>query len=154
MSGLNIEQIKELLPQRYPFLMVDRVLEVDLDAEEGAYIRALKNVSINESFFAGHFPGHPVMPGVLTVEAMAQTSGILSMLILGEGRDSKMIQYFAGADKIRFKQPIVPGDQLVLEARFKTHRRGVWKFECRGMVDGKIACTAEITSAERDLEHI
>src|SRR5690554_2481353 len=101
MSGLNIEQIKELLPQRYPFLMVDRVLEVDLDAEEGAYIRALKNVSINESFFAGHFPGHPVMPGVLTVEAMAQTSGILSMLILGEGRDSKMIQYFAGADKIR-----------------------------------------------------
>src|SRR5690554_6432766 len=117
MSGLNIEQIKELLPQRYPFLMVDRVLEVDLDAEEGAYIRAIKNVSINESFFAGYFPGHPVMPDVLTVEAMAQTSGILSMLILGEDRDSKMIQYFAGADKIRFKQPIVPGDQLVLEAR-------------------------------------
>src|SRR5690554_3231010 len=117
MSGLNIEQIKELLPQRYPFLMVDRVLEVDLDAEEGAYMRALINVSKNESCFTGQFPGQPVMPGVLTVEAMAQTIVILYMFSLGEGRDSNMIQYVAGADKIRFEQPKVPGDQLVLEAR-------------------------------------
>lgn len=154
MSELSIEQIKELLPQRFPFLMVDRVKEVNLHAEGGAYIRAIKNVSINEGFFQGHFPGHPIMPGVLSIEAMAQASGILSMLILGEERDNNVIQYFAGADKIRFKKPIVPGDQLVLEARYMMHRRGIWKFECRALVDDEVVCSAVITSAERNLEQI
>lgn len=154
MSELYIEQIKELLPQRYPFLMIDRVKMVDLEAEGGAFIRAIKNVSINEGYFVGHFPGHPIMPGVASVEAMAQASGILSMLMEGEGRDPNIIQYFAGADKVRFKQPIVPGDQLVLEARFMVRRRGIWKFECRALVDDKVVCSALITSAERTLERI
>lgn len=154
MSELYIEQIKELLPQRYPFLMVDRVKLVDLEAEGGAFIRAIKNVSINEGYFVGHFPGHPVMPGVASVEAMAQASGILSMLMQGESRDPNFIQYFAGADKVRFKKPIVPGDQLVLEARFMARRRGIWKFECRSLVDDEVVCSALITSAERTLEKI
>lgn len=154
MSELYIEQIKELLLQRYPFLMIDRVKMVDLEAEGGAFIRAIKNVSINEGYFVGHFPGHPIMPGVASVEAMAQASGILSMLMEGEGRDPNIIQYFAGADKVRFKQPIVPGDQLVLEARFMVRRRGIWKFECRALVDDKVVCSALITSAERTLERI
>lgn len=154
MSEIYIEKIKELLPQRYPFLMIDRVKEVDLNAEGGAFIRAIKNVSINEGYFVGHFPGHPIMPGVASVEAMAQASGILSMLMQGEERDPSMIQYFAGADKVRFKKPIVPGDQLVLEARFMASRRGIWKFECRALVDDEVVCSALITSAERTLEKI
>ncbi len=156
MSELYIEQIKELLPQRYPFLMVDRVKVVDLEAEGGAFIRAIKNVTINEGYFVGHFPGHPIMPGVASVEAMAQASGILSMLMLKESQnyDPSVIQYFAGADKVRFKKPIVPGDQLVLEARFMVRRRGIWKFECRALVDDEVVCAAIITSAERNLEKI
>lgn len=154
MSELYIEQIKELLPQRYPFLMIDRVKMVDLEAEGGAMIRAIKNVSMNEGYFVGHFPGHPIMPGVASVEAMAQASGILSMLMQGEDRDPKVIQYFAGADKLRFKKPVVPGDQLVLEARFLAHRRGIWKFDCRALVDDETVCSALITSAERTLESI
>lgn len=154
MSEMYIEQIKKLLPQRYPFLLIDRVKEVDLEAENGAIIRAIKNVSINEGYFNGHFPGHPIMPGVASIEALAQASGILSMMMLGEIGDSNVIQYLAGADKVRFKKPIVPGDQLVLEARFLARRRGVWKFDCRALVDGEVVCSALITSAERNLENI
>lgn len=156
MSELYIEQIKELLPQRYPFLMIDRVKLVDLEAEGGAFIQALKNVSINEGYFVGHFPGHPIMPGVASVEAMAQASGILSMLMLKESGsyDPSVIQYFAGADKVRFKKPIVPGDQLILEARFMARRSGIWKFDCRALVDDEVVCAAIITSAERNLERI
>ncbi|MAD43761.1 MAG: 3-hydroxyacyl-[acyl-carrier-protein] dehydratase FabZ [Oceanospirillaceae bacterium] len=152
MSAESIQQIREFLPHRYPFLLVDRIQEVDLDAENGATIRVLKNVTINEEFFNGHFPGHPVMPGVLTLEAMAQAAGLLGLTMLGDQRKPTTLYYFAGADHVRFKRPIEPGDQVILEARFLSGRRGIWKFDCRALVDDKVACAAEITCAERDLE--
>jgi len=147
-----VQTIQEFLPHRYPFLLVDRINEVDLDAEEGPVIRAIKNVTINEEFFNGHFPGHPVMPGVLLLEAMAQAAGLLGMTMLGGERNPDMLYYFAGADNVRFKRPIVPGDQVVLEARFQNTRRGIWKFDCRSLVDGEVACAALITCAERVME--
>ncbi|MAK90667.1 MAG: 3-hydroxyacyl-[acyl-carrier-protein] dehydratase FabZ [Oceanospirillaceae bacterium] len=153
MSAESIQQIHEFLPHRYPFLLVDRIKEVDLEAENGATIRVLKNVTINEEFFNGHFPGHPVMPGVLTLEAMAQAAGLLGLTMLGEKRKPTTLYYFAGADHVRFKRPIGPGDQIILEARFVSGRRGMWKFDCRALIDDKVACAAEITCAERDLEH-
>lgn len=149
----QIQQIREVLPHRYPFLLVDRILEVDIDAPEGAYIKALKNVTINEDFFNGHFPRHPIMPGVLTLEAMAQASGLLAVQMAG-GPNPDIIYYFAAADKVRFKRPIVPGDQLHLESRFLNRKRGIWKFECRVLVDDEVVCSAEITSAERNMEHV
>ncbi|WP_430459723.1 3-hydroxyacyl-ACP dehydratase FabZ [Thalassolituus sp. LLYu03] len=152
MSANNIQQIQEFLPHRYPFLLVDRIQEVDLDAENGAVIRVLKNVTINEEFFNGHFPGHPVMPGVLTLEAMAQAAGLLGFHMLGDNKTPTTIYYFAGADHVRFKRPIVPGDQICLEARYISGRRGIWKFDCRALVDDEVVCMAEITCAERDLE--
>ena len=152
MSAESIQQIREFLPHRYPFLLVDRIQEVDLDAENGATIRVLKNVTINEEFFNGHFPGHPVMPGVLTLEAMAQAAGLLGLTMLGDQRKPTTLYYFAGADHVRFKRPIEPGDQVILEARFLSGRRGIWKFDCRALADDKVACAAEITCAERDLE--
>lgn len=152
MSANNIQQIQEFLPHRYPFLLVDRIKEVDLDAEDGAKIRVLKNVTINEGFFNGHFPGHPIMPGVLTLEAMAQAAGLLGLSMLGDKKKPTTLYYFAGADHVRFKRPIVPGDQVCLEARFMSGRRGIWKFDCRALVDDEVVCMAEITCAERDLE--
>ncbi len=152
MSLSNIQHIQDFLPHRYPFLLVDRINTIDLDAADGARISALKNVSINEDFFNGHFPGHPIMPGVLTLEAMAQAAGLLGLTMLGEKRKPTTLYYFAGADNVRFKRPIVPGDQVMLEARFMTGRSGIWKFDCRALVDDKVVCSAEITCAERDLE--
>lgn len=152
MSLSNIQHIQDFLPHRYPFLLVDRINTIDLDAADGARISALKNVSINEDFFNGHFPGHPIMPGVLTLEAMAQAAGLLGLTMLGEKRKPTTLYYFAGADHVRFKRPIVPGDQVMLEARFMTGRSGIWKFDCRALVDDKVVCSAEITCAERDLE--
>lgn len=152
MSLHKIEQIQEFLPHRYPFLLVDRVTEIDLDNEEGANIKALKNVTINEEFFNGHFPHHPVMPGVLSLEAMAQAAGILGLSMLGYEKAANTLYYFASADNVRFKQPIVPGDQVILEARHVSHRRGIWKFSCRAIVDDKIVCSADIVCAERPLE--
>ncbi|MDP2546328.1 3-hydroxyacyl-ACP dehydratase FabZ [Oceanobacter sp. 4_MG-2023] len=147
-----VQTIQEFLPHRYPFLLVDRINEVDLESEEAPVIRAIKNVTINEPFFGGHFPGHPVMPGVLILEAMAQSAGLLGMTMMGEKRNPDMLYYFAGADHVRFKRPIVPGDQVVLEARFTGTRRGIWKFDCRALVDGEVACSALITCAEREME--
>lgn len=152
MSSQPVETIQEFLPHRYPFLLVDRINEVDLESEETPVIRAIKNVTINEEYFNGHFPGHPVMPGVLILEAMAQAAGLLGMSMLGDEREPTMLYYFAGADNVRFKRPIVPGDQVVLEARFISGRRRIWKFDCRGLVDGKVVCSALITCAERDME--
>ncbi|MGB1092514.1 MAG: 3-hydroxyacyl-[acyl-carrier-protein] dehydratase FabZ, partial [Oceanobacter sp.] len=99
-----------------------------------------------------HFPGHPVMPGVLVLEAMAQAAGLLGMEILGAKRPPNMLYYFAGADKVRFRRPIVPGDQVILEARYDSTRRGIWKFDCQALVDGKVVCSALITCAEREME--
>lgn len=153
-NTLTIEDIKKLIPHRYPFLLVDRVLDVQLDTESGAHITAIKNVTINEEFFNGHFPGHPIMPGVLTLEAMAQAAGLLGMSILAARGEPLSMYYFAGSDRVRFKRPIVPGDQVRLEARFLNGRRGIWKFDCRALVDDVVVCSAEILCAQRDVESV
>ena len=142
---MDINEIKEYLPHRYPFLLVDRVLELDLENKQ---IRAYKNVSVNEPFFNGHFPQHPIMPGVLIIEAMAQAAGLLGFKMMGV---KPADYYFVGSDKLRFRQPVVPGDQLQLEATYLSDRRGIWKFACRATVDGKEACSAEIICAERKI---
>jgi 3-hydroxyacyl-[acyl-carrier-protein] dehydratase len=151
MSPKPVETVQEYLPHRYPFLLVDRINEVDLEAEDAPVLRALKNVTINEDFFNGHFPGHPVMPGVLILEAMAQSAGLLGMEILGPDRKPTMLYYFAGADNVRFRRPIVPGDQVILEAKYISSRRGIWKFDCRALVDDQVVCSALITCAQRDM---
>lgn len=145
---MNINEIREYLPHRYPFLLVDRVAELDVEAKR---IRAYKNVSINEPFFNGHFPAHPIMPGVLIIEAMAQAAGILGFKMLDVKPADGTLYYFVGSDKLRFRQPVLPGDQLILEARFMSVKRGIWKFDCQASVDDKIVCSAEIICAERKL---
>ncbi len=145
---MDINEIKEYLPHRYPFLLVDRVVELNLEARE---IRAYKNVSVNEPFFNGHFPHHPIMPGVLIIEAMAQAAGLLGFKMMDVRPADGTLYYFVGSDKLRFRQPVVPGDQLQLEARHLSNKRGIWKFACRAMVDGKEACSAEIICAEHKL---
>lgn len=145
---MDINQIREYLPHRYPFLLVDRVVDLDLDAKQ---IRAYKNVSINEPFFNGHFPQFPIMPGVLIIEAMAQAAGILGFKMMDVKPADGVLYYFVGSDKLRFRQPVVPGDQLVLEATFISCKRSIWKFACKASVDGKDVCSAEIICAERKI---
>lgn len=145
---MDINQIREYLPHRYPFLLVDRVTDLDV---EGQRIRTYKNVSINEPFFNGHFPEHPIMPGVLIIEAMAQSAGILGFKMLDVKPADGTLYYFVGSDKLRFRQPVVPGDRLEMEAHFLSAKRGIWKFECMARVDGKEVCSAEIICAERKL---
>ncbi|WNW11336.1 3-hydroxyacyl-ACP dehydratase FabZ [Pseudomonas sp. DTU_2021_1001937_2_SI_NGA_ILE_001] len=145
---MDINEIREYLPHRYPFLLVDRVAELDLENQS---IRAYKNVSVNEPFFNGHFPQHPIMPGVLIIEAMAQAAGILGFKMLDAKPSDGTLYYFVGSDKLRFRQPVVPGDQLTLEAKFVSRKRQIWKFECQASVDGKSVCSAEIICAEREL---
>ena len=142
---MDINEIQEYLPHRYPFLLVDRVVELDL---EGKRILAYKNVSMNEPFFTGHFPGHSIMPGVLIIEAMAQAAGLLGFKMMNTKAEDGTLYYFVGSDKLRFRQPVVPGDQLQLEATYLSNKRGIWKFACRAMVDGKEACAGEIICAE------
>ncbi|MEQ5837434.1 3-hydroxyacyl-ACP dehydratase FabZ [Marinobacter halodurans] len=144
---MHIEEIMEFLPHRYPFLLVDRVTEV----EKGQSIVGYKNISINEPFFNGHFPGKPIMPGVLIIEAMAQLSGILGFVTVDRKPSDGVIHYLAGSSKARFKRPVVPGDQLRLESRFISDKHGIWKFDCRALVDDKVACVAEIMTAEREV---
>ena len=145
---MDIHEIRKQLPHRYPFLLVDRVQELDL---ENKRIRAYKNVSVNEPFFNGHFPQHPIMPGVLIIEAMAQAAGLLGFKMMGVKPADGTLYYFVGSDKLRFRQPVVPGDQLQLEASYLSDKRGIWKFACRATVDGKEACSAEIICAERKI---
>ncbi|AKX44352.1 3-hydroxyacyl-ACP dehydratase [Thiopseudomonas alkaliphila] len=145
---MDINEIRQLLPHRYPFLLIDRVTEIDLDAKS---IRGYKNVSINEPFFAGHFPQHPIMPGVLIVEAMAQAAGVLGFKMMDTESQEGTLYYFVGSDKLRFRHPVMPGDQLVLEASFLSAKRGIWKFACQASVEGKLVCSAEIICAERKL---
>ena len=139
-SLIDIQEILELLPHRFPFLLVDRVLVLN----PGKDIVALKNVTINEPFFGGHFPARPVMPGVLIIEAMAQAAGILSFKTPEFKLVRGSIFYFAGIDHARFKRPVQPGDQLQLEAEILKIVRGVGKFKCRATVDGKLAAEGEI----------
>jgi 3-hydroxyacyl-[acyl-carrier-protein] dehydratase len=142
---MDVNQIREYLPHRYPFLLVDRVLEL----EKGKSIVAIKNVTVNEPFFNGHFPEHPVMPGVLIVEAMAQAAGILGFKTMDKKPQDGSIYYFVGADKLRFKRPVVPGDQLKLEATVLSEKRGIWKFDVRASVDGDTVSSATILCADR-----
>ena len=142
---MDVNEIKEYLPHRYPFLLVDRVLSLSL----GETITACKNVSVNEPFFAGHFPGLPVMPGVLIVEAMAQAAGILGFKTMDKKPSDGSIYYFVGADDVRFKRPVVPGDQLILQADYVSDKRGIWKFNCRSMVNDDLAAAATILCADR-----
>ena len=140
-----IEDVKEYLPQRYPFLLVDRVLEL----EPNKYIKAYKNVTTNEEFFLGHFPHKPIMPGVLIIEAMAQASGVLGFKSQEKKPRDGYLYYFVGADRVRFKRPVVPGDQLILEAEILTVKRGIYKFQCKASVDGELVSEAVILCAER-----
>ena len=139
-GAFDIQEILELLPHRYPFVLVDRVLSLN----PGQDIVAIKNVTINEPFFAGHFPMRPVMPGVLIIEAMAQAAGLLSFKSPNLNLTRGSIFYFAGIDHARFKRPVAPGDQLRLEATILRIVRGVGKFQCRATVDGKLAAEGEI----------
>ena len=142
---MDVKEIREYLPHRYPFLLVDRVTELNL----GESIIAYKNVTINEPFFNGHFPDHPVMPGVLIIEAMAQAAGILGFKTMDKTPQDGSIYYFVGSDKLRFKRPVVPGDRLQLEASIRSEKRGIWKFECSASVDGELAASATILCADR-----
>ena len=142
---MDIQHILAKLPHRYPFLLVDRVLEI----EEGARIKALKNVTINEPFFGGHFPGRPVMPGVLILEALAQAAALLAFKAMSDGLGKDTVYYFVGIDGARFKRPVVPGDQLVLEAELIRSKAAVYKFKARATVDGELAAEAELMCAVR-----
>ena len=142
---MDINEIRQYLPHRYPFLLVDRVTEL----VEGDRIVAYKNVTVNEPFFNGHFPDHPVMPGVLIIEAMAQAAGILGFKSMGKTHQDGSIYYFVGSDKLRFKRPVVPGDRLQLEASILSEKRGIWKFEVKATVDGALVSSATILCADR-----
>ncbi|MBK7014828.1 MAG: 3-hydroxyacyl-ACP dehydratase FabZ [Sulfuritalea sp.] len=142
---MDIHQILEYLPHRYPILLVDRVLSV----VPGERIAALKNVSVNEPYFPGHYPHHPVMPGVLIVEAMAQTAAILAFKTMGNKPDDKSVYYFVGIDNARFKKPVGPGDQLLIEVTLAASKRGIWKFSGVARVDGQVASEADLICAVR-----
>jgi 3-hydroxyacyl-[acyl-carrier-protein] dehydratase len=146
-TQMDINQILQHLPHRYPFLLIDRVLSF----EAGKEIVALKNVSMNEPFFPGHYPHHPVMPGVLVIEAMAQAAAILSFTSAENGKpDDSKVYYFVGIDGARFKRPVVPGDQLILKVKPTRNMRGLWKFAAVAEVDGQVAAEAELMCTMRD----
>ena len=147
MTTLDIRAILDTLPHRYPLLLVDRVLEL----EPGVRIKALKNVTINEPFFVGHFPHLPVMPGVLQIEALAQAAGILSFQTMGKVSDANSVYYFVGIDGARFKRPVSPGDQLILDVEILRMSRGIWKYKARASVDGKVTAEAELMCTLREI---
>ena len=144
---MDIHEILRSLPHRYPMLLVDRVLE----CEPGKRILAVKNVTINEPFFTGHFPHHPVMPGVLIIEALAQAAAILSFRTLGTRPDDKSVYYFVGIDEARFKRPVEPGDQLLLDVTLERLLRGLWKFRAQARVGEALAAEARILCTVREL---
>jgi 3-hydroxyacyl-[acyl-carrier-protein] dehydratase len=142
---MDIHEILKQLPHRYPFLMVDRVLEL----EKGKRIKALKNVSINEPYFVGHFPFRPVMPGVMMLEALAQAAALLAFDAQGVSPDNKTVYYFVGIDGARFKRPVEPGDQLILEVELDRSKGGIYKFKARAKVGDEIAAQAELMCTMR-----
>jgi 3-hydroxyacyl-[acyl-carrier-protein] dehydratase len=144
---MDIHQILKQLPHRYPFLLVDRVLEI----EKGKSIKALKNVSMNEPQFTGHFPHRPVFPGVLMLEAMAQTAALLAFDTLGVTPDDKTVYYFAGIDGARFKRPVEPGDQLVMDVVLDRMKAGIFKFKAVARVGTEVACEAELMCTMRTI---
>lgn len=145
---MDINKILSCLPHRYPFLLVDKVLEVN----PGKSIKALKNVTINEPFFEGHFPEMPVMPGVLMLEALAQTAGILASTTSEKVDKSRSVIYFAGVDDARFKRIVYPGDQLIMTVELLQVKRDIWKFNSRATVAGELACSAQLLVARRDIK--
>ena len=147
MTAMGIEEIKKYLPHRYPFLLIDRVIDFEKDKR----IVAQKNVTINEPFFTGHFPHHPVMPGVLIMEALAQAAGILSFKTMGSKPDANSVFYFVGIDGARFKKPVMPGDQLHLHVEILRQMRGIWKYKAEARVDGQVVAEAELMCAKRDI---
>ncbi len=148
MTELNIHEVLKHLPHRYPFLLVYRVLEV----EPGKRLVAVKNVTINEPFFPGHFPHAPVMPGVLIMEALAQATGILSFQTNGNLPTERSLYYFVGIDNARFRKPVEPGDQLILEVELTRRIRDLWKFKAEAKVDGKVVASADLMCAEKELD--
>ena len=142
---LDINEIMAYLPHRYPFLMVDKIVEI----EEGKQITGIKNVTINEPFFQGHFPGHPIMPGVLIIEAMAQVGGILAFKSDPENAEGKVV-YFMGIDKARFRKPVVPGDQIRIVVTVLKQRRAIWKFKGEAFVEDKLVAEAELMATIMD----
>ena len=147
MNSMDITEILRYLPHRYPFLLIDRVLSY----EAGKTIEALKNVTINEPFFVGHFPHHPVMPGVLIIEAMAQAAAILYFVTMDAKADNKSIYYFVGIDNARFKRPVTAGDALRITVNLTRHVRGIWKFSAVARVEDVVAAEAELMCTVRDL---
>jgi 3-hydroxyacyl-[acyl-carrier-protein] dehydratase len=143
---MDIYEVLEYLPHRYPFLLIDRVL----DFEPGKSLVAIKNVSVNEPFFPGHFPHRPIFPGVLIMEALAQATGILAFKSTDTKPSEKSLYYFAGIDNARFKQPVQPGDQLRLEVEVIKSKRGIWKFKGEAKVDGKVVASADLMCAEQE----
>jgi 3-hydroxyacyl-[acyl-carrier-protein] dehydratase len=144
---MDIHQILKQLPHRYPILLVDRVLEI----EKGVRIKAIKNVSINEPFFMGHFPHRPVMPGVLMLEALAQAAALLSFDALGSSPDDNTVYYFAGIDGARFKRPVEPGDQLILDVSIDRMKAGIFKFKARALVGEEVAVEADLMCTMRKI---
>lgn len=145
-TQMDIHDILQHLPHRYPFLLVDRVLE----CEPGKNIVALKNVTINEPFFPGHYPHHPVMPGVLIIEAMAQVAAILSFKTMGSLPSDDSVYYFVGIDEARFKRPVGPGDQVIFKVAIESSKRGIWKYVATAEVDGKIVAEGKLMATLRD----
>ena len=148
MTVYDINQIQKLLPHRYPFLLVDRVVEF----EKGSRILAYKNVSFNEPYFTGHFPQKPIMPGVLILEALAQAAGILAFGTLDVQAEDDSVYYLVGVDGARFKRPVEPGDQLIMEATMERARAGIYKFHAKASVDGELVCEADLMCTIRKVE--
>ncbi|WOX06205.1 3-hydroxyacyl-ACP dehydratase FabZ [Microbulbifer pacificus] len=144
---MDVQEIRQYLPHRYPFLLVDRVVEL----EKGKSIKGYKNISINEEVFNGHFPEMPIFPGVMIVEALAQVSGILGFKTLGQKPEDGYLYLFAGIDNVRFKRQVVPGDRLQLESEVISERRGIWKFAGKASVDGELAASADILCAVKKI---
>jgi len=144
---LDIHEILKHLPHRYPFLLIDRVT----DYKEGEYLHGYKNITYNENFFTGHFPIRPVMPGVLILEALAQATGILAFKTNNAVPTDDSLYYFVGIDNARFKKPVEPGDQLVLEVKLVKHKGPVWKFYAEAKVDGKVVASADLMCAEKGI---
>lgn len=148
MSSMDINEVLKYLPHRYPFLLIDRVLA----CEPGKSITALKNVTINEPFFMGHFPHHPIMPGVMIIEALAQAAAILSFRTMNHTADDRVIYYFVGIDRARFKRPVKPGDVLTLDVTLKRHTRNIWMFSGMARVNDAVATEADLMCTIRSID--
>lgn len=145
LNSFDVQEIMRLLPHRYPMLLVDRVV----DFQPGDYLHAVKNVTVNEPIFTGHFPDQKIFPGVLILEAMAQATGLLGFKTVQNTGDNELY-LFAGIDNARFKQPVVPGDQMHIHVKFEKERRNIWRFSAEAKVDGKVVCTADLMCARRE----